>query len=106
MKPASAWHQSDPDGNRLQLTVYVQPGARRTEVVGVHDDALKVRIAAPPVEGKANAELVRFLAQALGVPKQQVRITRGAGARRKQVEVMAPAQVIEALLRAGAARER
>ncbi len=97
-KPVSPSHQSDPAGHRLRLTVHVQPGARRTEVVSVHEDVLKVRVAAPPAEGQANAELVRFLAQTLGVPRQQVKIIRGASARRKLVEVMATAQAVEALL--------
>ena len=49
-----------------RLIVHVQPRAKRSEVVGRHGDAIKVRLAAPPVDGAANEELVRFLAEALG----------------------------------------
>ncbi|MGN2390626.1 DUF167 domain-containing protein [Pelomicrobium sp. G1] len=101
MKPAPP-HPGGP----LVLSVYVQPGARRTEVAGFHGDALKIRVAAPPVEGQANAELIRFLAEALDVPVCRVRIASGAGARRKRVEVTAPAQAIEALLRAAAEKDK
>jgi uncharacterized protein (TIGR00251 family) len=90
----------------VELSVYVQPGARRTEVAGFHAGLLKIRLAAPPAEGKANAELERFLAQALGVPARQVRIVSGASARRKRVAVTAPASGIEALLRAAAEKKK
>lgn len=70
-----------------RLTLHVQPRARRTEVAGLHGAALKVRLAAPPVDGAANDELVRFVAERLGVPRRAVRLVAGAGARRKVVEV-------------------
>jgi uncharacterized protein (TIGR00251 family) len=57
----AAWRREE-DG-AVVLVLHVQPGAKRTEVAGVHGDALKIRLAAPPVDGKANAELVRFLAR-------------------------------------------
>lgn len=70
-----------------RLTLHVQPRARRTEVAGLHGTAIRVRIAAPPVDGAANDELVRFLAERFGVPRRAVRLVAGAGARRKVVEV-------------------
>jgi len=70
-----------------RLTLHVQPRARRTEVAGLHGDAVKVRLAAPPVDGAANAELVRFVAECLGVPRAAVRVVAGPAARRKVVEV-------------------
>lgn len=69
------------------LQLHVQPGAKRTEVVGRHGDAWKVRLAAPPVDGKANEELIGFLAAIFGVPKRQVKITAGTTGRRKRVLV-------------------
>ncbi|HWP38872.1 MAG TPA: DUF167 domain-containing protein [Gemmatimonadales bacterium] len=69
------------------LLVHVQPNARRTEVVGRHGDALKVRIAAPPVGGAANEELIRLLADRLGLSRSAITITRGAAGRRKRVLV-------------------
>ena len=69
------------------LTVHVVPQARVTEVVGRHGDAVKIRVAAPPVDGAANAELVRFVVKRLGVPRSAVRITSGASGRRKTLSV-------------------
>ena len=74
----------------IELTLHVQPGAKRTEVVGVHGDALKVGLAAPPVEGRANEALVRFLAESFGVTLQQVILVRGATSRSKTVQIHAP----------------
>jgi uncharacterized protein (TIGR00251 family) len=76
----------------LVLTLHVQPGAARTEVAGLHGDAIKVRLAAPPVDGKANAELVRFLADAFGVPARQVTLVRGETSRQKVVRIESPAK--------------
>ncbi len=72
------------------LTLHVQPGAKRTEVAGVHGDALKIRLAAPPVDGKANAALLRFLAAAFGVPQRAVTLVRGETSRQKTVRIEAP----------------
>ena len=69
------------------LELHVQPGASRSEFAGEHGGRLKVCLAAPPVEGKANAELIAFLAEHYGVPKRSVRITAGATSRRKRVEI-------------------
>ncbi len=69
------------------LTIRVQPGARRTELAGPYGDALRVRIAAPAVDGQANEELVRFLAAEFGVHRRDVRIARGETNRSKLIEV-------------------
>jgi len=78
----------------------VQPGAKRSEVAGLHGEALKLRLTAPPVESRANEALVEFLANTLGVPKSSVRIVKGGSARRKTVLVAAP-QADAACLLAG-----
>ena len=65
----------------------MQPRASRTEMAGRHGDALKVRLAAPPVDGAANEALVRFLADQLGVPRSAVRLESGAGGRAKVIAV-------------------
>lgn len=70
------------------LIIHVVPRARETAVAGRHGDAIRIRVAAPPVDGAANAELVRFLAERLGVPRAAVRIASGAASRRKTVEVL------------------
>ena len=85
----TAWLRELPGA--LELTLHVQPGASRTGVDGVHGDALKVRLAAVPVDGRANDALRRFLADAYGVPLRQVTLVRGAAARRKVVRIDAPA---------------
>ena len=74
-------------GGAVRFGVRVQPRSSRTEVAGVHAGALKVRLHAPPVDGAANEALVAFLAEALGVPRRQVRIVAGASSRAKVVEV-------------------
>ena len=79
------------DGASVVLTLHVQPGAKRTGVAGTHAEALKIRLAAPPVDGKANAELLRFLADAFGVPLRNVTLLRGESARAKVVRVAKPA---------------
>jgi uncharacterized protein (TIGR00251 family) len=85
-----AWcYSHDGDGGgRLTLVLHVQPGAKRTEVVGVHGDALKIRLAAAPVEGAANAVLMAFLAEVFGVPQRQVVLKRGNRSRRKVIEII------------------
>jgi hypothetical protein len=67
--------------------VHVQPRASRSEVVGTHGAALKVRLLAPPVDGAANDALVALLAERLGVPRRAVRIVAGMSSRAKTVEI-------------------
>ena len=78
----------------VSLRLRVQPGAKRTEVAGEHGEGtqarLKVRLAAPAVDGKANAALVRFLALAFGVPPSRVTLLRGETSRQKTVRIARP----------------
>lgn len=73
-----------------EITLHVQPGASRSELAGLHGDALKLRIAARPVEGAANAAVLDFLAAWLGVPRRELRLLRGDKSRRKTVWVPLP----------------
>ena len=75
---------------RLVLDLHVQPGAKRSEFAGKHGERLKVRLAAPPVDGKANAELIDFLAGQYGVPKRNVSIESGLSSRQKRVAIWKP----------------
>jgi len=75
------------DGAGVTLRLHIQPGAKRTGVAGLHGEALKIRLAAPPVDGKANACLIEFLADALGLPKSAVRIVGGETSRAKRVRI-------------------
>ncbi len=87
--PRPCWLREE--GGAIVLALHVQPGAKRTEAAGEHGGALRIRLAAPPVDGKANAELVRFLADAFDVPQRQVTILRGETSRQKSVRIDAPA---------------
>jgi hypothetical protein len=71
----------------LILDLHVQPGASRTEFAGKHGERIKVRLAAPANEGKANAALIDFLADYYGVPRRNVRITAGLKSRQKRVVI-------------------
>jgi uncharacterized protein (TIGR00251 family) len=84
-----------------RLTVKVHPRARRTALTGRLGDAYKLDIAAPPVEGRANEECVRYFAALAGVPRSRVRVLSGAQSRMKTLEVDGIAQeALENLLRA------
>jgi uncharacterized protein len=93
--------EATAQGVRLRLRI--QPRASRTEVAGLHGELLRIRLAAPPVDGAANDELVRFLAQLLEVPRRAVTITAGHGSRQKTVAVagVGPAEAARALGLAG-----
>lgn len=79
------WLVADASGVTLRL--HIQPGAKKTEVVGLHGEALKIRLAAPPVDGKANACLLAFLAKQLDVAKSAVSLISGDSSRAKRVRV-------------------
>ncbi len=81
-----SWLQASADG--VILTLHIQPGAKRTEVVGLHGDALKIRLAAPPVDGKANEALIAFIAEAVGITRAEVSLVSGQSSRRKRVAIM------------------
>lgn len=81
---ATTWLQrSLKDTTLLHLTVHVQPGAKTTACNGIHGDALRIRLAAPPVDGKANQALIVWLAQTLGCPQSCIELLRGQTSRRK-----------------------
>ena len=96
----SAWPCLRDAGDGVVLDVSVVPGAKRTEAIGLHDGALRVRLVAPPVDGKANEALLAWLAAQLHCARRDVRLLRGASARRKQVAIaLAPEPVIAWLKR-------
>lgn len=86
MSTAQSWVRQDGAGN-LVLTLHIQPNARRTEFVGLHGEAMKLRLAAPPVDGKANAALCAFLADFCGVPRAAVSLVSGETSRAKRVRI-------------------
>ncbi|TMG81929.1 MAG: YggU family protein [Betaproteobacteria bacterium] len=84
------WRHAGAEAS-IVLEIHAQPGAKRSEVAGVHVDAVRIRIAAPAIEGKANAALLAFLAEIFGVPRKNVTLIRGAHGRRKTVRIEDPA---------------
>ena len=89
------WCSAVPGG--IRISVQITPNAKKSEVIGVLDDALKIRLQAQPIEGKANEALVRFLADMLSVPKSAVAITHGQTNKRKVIEVTASALTLESV---------
>ena len=85
-----SWYRYDASGTRLTLRLHIQPAAKKTQIVGLHGDALKIKVAAAPVEGAANDALRKFVAALFGVPSRQVSITSGETSRSKTLEVLNP----------------
>ncbi|AGB83974.1 Uncharacterised ACR, YggU family COG1872 [Serratia rubidaea] len=88
-----------PDG--LVIRLYIQPKASRDQIIGLHGDEIKVAITAPPVDGQANAHLVKFLAKQFKVAKSNITIEKGELGRHKQLRIIHPQQrppVIAALI--------
>jgi uncharacterized protein (TIGR00251 family) len=85
------WYQWQ--GEALLLKVQVQPRAKRDELIGPQGGYLKVRITAPPVDGKANDHLRRFLATELGVPPSRVELVAGMNSRLKRLRILAPGKL-------------
>ena len=94
----AGWPCLGERGGGSLLRVAVVPNARRTGADGLHDGALRVRLAAPPVDGKANARLLSWLADELGCATRSVRLHRGETSRRKAVEIDLPAATVAAWL--------
>ena len=84
------------DGAGITLILHVQPGAKKTGAAGEYADALKIRLSAPPVDGKANECLIEFIAETLGVAKSRVWLVSGASARAKRVRVAGPIDAADA----------
>lgn len=81
----AGWYRRS--GDTLSLTLHVQPGAKRSEIAGLHGDALKIRLAAPPVEGRANEALLKFIANLFSVPLRNTELRQGGQSRHKVVAV-------------------
>ncbi|MDO9053084.1 MAG: DUF167 domain-containing protein [Gallionella sp.] len=71
----------------ITLSLHVQPGARRSEITGLHGEALKIKLSAPPVEGRANEALLKFIAGVFDVPLRQVELKQGTQSRHKVVAI-------------------
>ena len=80
------------------MQLHVQPGAKKTAIVGLHSNALKIKLAAPPVEGKANLLLLKFLAEKFNVPRKHVMLVSGEHSRQKLFRIKQPDCDPESLL--------
>jgi uncharacterized protein (TIGR00251 family) len=80
------WLRRETCGDLL-LILHVQPGAKKTGIAGTHGEALKIRLASPPVDGKANDCLIEFLSELLDVPRARVELVSGAASRQKRVRI-------------------
>ncbi len=89
----STWIKPTDAGT--EINVHIQPGASKSEIAGMHGDAIKIRIKARPVEGAANAALIDFIATSLGVTRNAVKILRGEKSRQKTVWVAVQANEVE-----------
>lgn len=101
---APSWYSYQDDGHRLVLSLHVQPNASRTGVAGLHGDALKIKVAAPPADHAANDTLLEFLRKSFKVGRRQVVLRHGEHARQKVVEILEPACAPESLLNLDGAR--
>lgn len=82
----SSWYRQDRDG-AFCLSLHIQPGAKKSSVAGLHGEALKIRLAAPPVDGKANTALVAFVAELLQLSRAAVSLKSGQTSRQKVLRV-------------------
>lgn len=82
-----SWYQKEAD--IITLNVYVQPGSKHNEIVGLHGDALKIKLATQPIDGRANKALLHYIAQLFEVPVSQVTLKRGEKSRHKIIKVRA-----------------
>lgn len=81
----NSWYRYT-NGN-LILNLYIQPGAKCTEVVGLHGEALKIKLASPPIDGRANKTLLQFISTQLHIPLWRIKLLRGEKSRHKTIEV-------------------
>ena len=79
------WYQHK--NGHLILHLWIQPGAKHSQVIGLHGDALKIKLASPPIDGRANATLLQFLATQFTISLKQIKLIRGEKSRRKVVEI-------------------
>ncbi|MCW5591532.1 MAG: YggU family protein [Burkholderiales bacterium] len=100
----AVWYRRDPDRGLIVLSVHVQPQARRTEVAGPHGDRIRIRLAAPPLDNRANEELVAFVAARFGVSRRDVTLLSGEKSREKRLEVRGSAVEPEVALAVPAGR--
>ncbi|MGC7559855.1 DUF167 family protein YggU [Pasteurella sp. PK-2025] len=88
----------EKQGEDLRLRIFLQPKASKDQIVGLHDNELKITLTAPPIDGQANAHLLKFLSKAFKVPKSRIVLEKGELNRHKQVLIPNPKVIPEILL--------
>lgn len=81
----------------LLLEIALQPGAKRSEWAGLHGERVKIRLQAPPIDGRANAQLIDFLSEHFALPKARITIERGLSSRQKRIRIQSPLYLPPAL---------
>lgn len=100
----AGWYRRAPEEGAFVLCVHVQPQARRTEVAGLHGQSLKVRVAAPALDNRANEALLAFVAERFGVARRDVTLLSGEKSREKRLQVNSASVDPETALAPGGAR--
>jgi uncharacterized protein (TIGR00251 family) len=88
------WQHS---GDNLTLYCHIQPGAKHNQIVGLHDRRIKIQLKAPPVDGKANQALCRYLAEICAIPVSRISIRQGLSNRKKTIEIKGISEVPDAI---------
>ena len=100
----AVWYRRDPVEGVVIVSIHAQPQARRTEVVGLHGESLKIRVAAPALDNRANEALIAFVAQRFGVARRDVTLLSGEKSREKRLGIRSAAVDPEVALAPAAAR--
>lgn len=100
MTSAANWYRLRADGNAICIFIHAQPNARSTEVAGLHDGRLKIRVAAPALDGRANDRLLEYVRRRLDLPANRVVLAKGQHSRMKCIEITQPDNLLLAAIAA------
>lgn len=81
--------------DELIIDIYVQPGAKISQIIGVHGERLKIKISSPPVDGKANHEVIEFFSQLLNISRRDISLVSGEKSRNKRVKIIGSSEIIK-----------
>lgn len=85
----------------MKLKVFIQPNAKNNKVIGLHGDAIKIKIKAPPVDGEANLVLIRFISEQIGIPQKNITLLHGQTGKNKLIQIestLSDKEIIELLI--------
>ncbi len=81
--------------DELIIDIYVQPGAKISQIIGIHGERLKIKISSPPVDGKANHEVIEFFSQLLNISRRDISLVSGEKSRNKRVKIIGSSEIIK-----------